>query len=121
MSASCEIPRWQLLKQQLINLHPREFKEQFQADSKALLIDVRTVSEFEKGSLPNAIHIDYFAHSFYEQLERLDRSKHYYIICRTGRRSVRTGVLMKNWGFKNVVNLEGGLTAWKEVFGNVRT
>ena len=113
MSTRCEIPRWQLLKQQLVNLAPAEFSTSLKADQEAVIIDVRTVSEFQEGSLADAVNIDYLSYSFLETLESLDRSKHYYLICRTGRRSVRTGILMKNLGFQHLINLEGGLTAWQ--------
>lgn len=114
MSASCEIPRWQLLKQQLVNLSPKEFRTNLKADQDAVIVDVRTATEFREGSLAHALNIDYLSNSFLETVESLDRSKHYYLICRTGRRSVRTGILMKNWGFQHLVNLEGGLTAWQQ-------
>ena len=113
MGTSCEIPRWQLLKQQLVNLSPAEFRTSLMSDQEAVIIDVRTPAEFREGSLADALNIDYLSNSFLETLESLDRSKHYYLICRTGRRSVRTGILMKNWGFQNLVNLDGGLTAWQ--------
>ena len=113
MSASCEIPRWQFIKQQLVNLPPAEFRNRLEMDREAVIVDVRTEAEFQEGSLINALNIDYLSNGFLETLESLDRSQHYYLICRTGRRSVRTGILMKNWGFQHLVNLEGGLTAWQ--------
>jgi rhodanese-related sulfurtransferase len=117
MDKTCEIPRWQLLKHQIVNLTPAEFKKSTEMDKHAVLVDVRTGPEWESGSLDHAIHIDYLCEGFLDAIEKLDRTKSYYLFCRTGRRSIRTGVLMKNWGFEKVVNLEGGLTAWEKSIG----
>ena len=49
----------------------------------------------------------------YEDLENLDHTQTYLIYCRSGRRSLRTCVLMQNSGFGNVFNLEEGLQAFE--------
>ncbi len=115
---ACEIPRWQLLKSQLENLDPVAFKDRLRSTQKALLLDVRTAEEVQEFSLSHAFHLDYFAEDFLDRLESLDRDTAYFIYCRTGRRSVRTGILMRNWGFSHLINLEGGLVAWQQIFGD---
>lgn len=117
MDNTCEIPRWQQLKQQIVNLSPEEFLKAIRNTPGAVLIDVRTREERKQSTLPNSIHIDYLADGFLDTIELLDRSTPYFIFCRTGRRSVRTGVLMNNWGFTNLFNLDGGLSSWEKVFG----
>lgn len=110
MNTTCEIPRWQILKQNLVNLDPAEFISSFKKDADAVLIDVRTEDELGD-QLPGALHLDYLGDGFLDQLEALDRDKTYYIYCRTGRRSVRTGILMQNWGFEGpIVNMDGGIS-----------
>lgn len=116
-SNACEIPRWQQLKKEIVNLSPEEFRETFLRENNGILIDVRTREEWNTGSLPNAIHIDYLAEGFLDILEKLDREKAYFIFCRTGRRSLRTSILMKNWGFAELRNLDGGLSAWEQSLG----
>ncbi len=119
MDNTCEIPRWQQLKQDIINLNPSEFKEAVEKDPDAILIDVRTARELAEGTLENSLHLDYLAQDFLDRIDQLDRSRSYYLFCRTGRRSVRTGILMKNWGFTRLVNLDGGLTAWEKSLGKI--
>ena len=114
----CKIPRWQLLKLELRNLKPSEFRLQYAKNPSGVLVDVRTSDEVNELSLPGAIHADYLAEDFLDELEKWDRDCTYFIYCRTGRRSVRTGILMKNWGFQHIINLDGGLAAWQEVIGN---
>ncbi len=40
--------------------------------------------------------------------------------CRSGQRSMMAGLFLEALGFKNVVNLAGGVLAWKESFGDAR-
>lgn len=110
---TCKISRWEILKQQLNNLGSEEFQQAIAQGKNLVVIDVRTEEEFTAGHLPNAINISYLAYDFWDRMEQLDPDTHYYVYCRSGRRSVRTCTLMKNGGFKNVYNLDGGLNAWK--------
>ena len=115
----CKTPRWQMLKAQINNLNPTAFKEKIDAVKDAVLIDVRTPEEHIVNPLPNSLNINYLGDGFWDKIEALDNSKTYLIYCRTGRRSLRACTLMKNGGFnKNkVFNLDGGMSAWEEVFG----
>lgn len=118
MPDNCEVPRWQLLKSELENIDP-EYCHRLRQQENVILMDVRTEAEFNSGSLGDAVNFDYLAHGFLDKLEELNRDRTYLIFCRTGRRSLRTGILMKNWGFEKIYNLDGGLVAWEEEFGRV--
>jgi rhodanese-related sulfurtransferase len=112
----CEIPRWQLLKQRLNNLNPTEFRRALRDTPDAVIIDVRTPEEFATGHIPGAVNIDYLGEQFWERMEQLDPARAYFIYCRTSRRSVRTGTLMRNGGFRQVYHLDGGWNAWVSTF-----
>ncbi len=105
----CSIPRWQELKAQLNNKGYKDFMASYKACSDGVLLDVRTAEEYQSGSIEGAEHFDYLVEDLADQLDRLDPKKSYYIFCRTGRRSLRVCVLMKNAGFTKVVNLENGM------------
>ena len=113
ISILCNVNRWQILKERLNNLNPAEFESLYQKADNAYLIDVRTEAEFFNEALDNAINISYLSEDFWDRIEQLDPSKPCFIYCQTGRRSVRTCVLMINGGFnKNLIfNLDGGLRA----------
>ncbi len=111
MNQACVIPRWKLLADALRNLDPFEFIDAARSARNAVLIDVRTREEFDQGSIKGALHLNYLSYTFLDELDKLDRDRTYFLYCRTGRRSVRTGILMKNWGFCDLVNMEGGLAA----------
>lgn len=114
MSDSCKIKRWDILKRELNNFSPEEFMQAMEKQSGAVLLDCRTSSEFEHSRLDGALNIDYLDYSFLDKMDALDPKKTYLVYCRTGRRSVRTCMLMKNGGFSNVYNLDGGLVALRE-------
>lgn len=80
----------------------------------AIVVDVRDAVEFAKGHLPNARHIP--LDSLGEQVEKLakDKSVPVIAICQTGARSGRACAVLKKAGFANVVNLDGGLSAWQQ-------
>jgi len=104
----CEIPRWQKLKEDINNLDYDAFLQAYKKDQNAILLDVRTIEEYKTGSIEHAINFNYLSEKLADEIEALSKSKNYYIFCRTGRRSLRVCVLMKNTGYK-VVNLDGGL------------
>ncbi|NJL76860.1 MAG: rhodanese-like domain-containing protein [Saprospiraceae bacterium] len=117
--ASCKTPRWLTLKNFLNNLKPKDFKESLQQAIQPILIDVRTAKEFEEYHFEDAINISYFAEDLWDQLNAFPKDSTFFVYCRTGRRSIRVCTLMRNGGFDNhrVYNLDGGVVAWKEVFG----
>lgn len=117
MEEKNRVSRWELLKNQLNNLDPEEFRTAIEHQSDGILIDCRKSQEVAQGMIPGAINIDYLAPDFWEQVEHLDPGRTYFVYCRSGRRSIRTCTLMQNGGFTQVFNLEGGLNAWIAHFG----
>ena len=91
-----------------------EWKEQVEKDDKAVILDVRTEQEVEEGYIPNAKNIDiYKGQGFVDEVEKLDKSKNYYIYCRSGQRSAQACTLLDQMGFNNTYNLLGGFMEWE--------
>jgi len=111
---SCKTSRWRLLKSQLNNLSPKVFQQKIKETENPVIIDVRTAEEFATGHIDNSINISYLADDFWDQIEQLSPSRHIFVYCRSGRRSIRTCTLMRNGGFDNsrLFNLEGGYPLW---------
>ena len=109
---ACPVPRWQLLKQELTNVGPKEFDRLRAAAAPGELIDVRNEQEFADFHLDGARNINYLGEGFLEQMEALDPDRTYLVYCRSGRRSVRACTLMKNAGLKKLVHLDGGINAY---------
>ena len=98
----------------MADLTQQEWLEQFEADSNAVLLDVRTQDEVEEGKIPNSIHIDiYKGQGFIDEIEKLDKSKNYFVYCRSGNRSGQACAVMSQLGFESTNNLLGGFMEWE--------
>ncbi len=88
---------------------PVELKRRLDAGENVFVLDVREPHEYQivnigaplipLGDLPN-------------RLNELDPSREIVIHCKSGGRSQRAAEFLQKSGFKNVVNLAGGITAW---------
>ena len=107
----CEVPRWQMIKATLDNLDYKEFVQKAKEDTNGVIIDVRTAEEHLTTNIPGSKVMDYLDRELADKLEVLDKSKSYYVYCRTGRRSLRVCVILRNLGFKEIYNLEGGIVS----------
>ena len=76
------------------------------------VIDVRTPEEFSEGHLENAENINFLSPDFKEQVSKLDKSKTYFVYCRTGNRSSKAIDVMDQAGFQTVYNI-GGIIDWE--------
>ena len=69
-------------------LTQEEWKNQLSEDKNSVILDVRTEEEVDEAYIPNSKHIDiYKGQDFINEVEKLDKSKNYYIYCRSGKRS----------------------------------
>ncbi|MBU6144888.1 MAG: rhodanese-like domain-containing protein [Acidobacteria bacterium] len=74
-------------------------------DNIEAIIDVRTPEEFAEGHLQGAINIDVQSADFEKRIGELDETAHYYIYCRSGRRSEIAHEKMIALGFTKVADL----------------
>ena len=82
-------------------------------DNNAVILDVRTEEEVEEGFRPNMLNIDIRqGQGFLDEIEKLDKSKNYYVYCRSGARSGQACTLMSEMGFETTYNLIGGFMNW---------
>ena len=88
-----------------------EFEKKM-ASEKYLLVDVRTAEEFSEGHIKGAINIDYLAENFSIEIQELELESPVLLYCRSGNRSSKAMKIMKELGFKEVYNLEGGIKGW---------
>lgn len=84
------------------------------ADENNVLLDVRTPEEFNAGNIPNSVNLDFNSGEFDTMIQDLDKEKTYYVYCKSGNRSTQATVKMQDAGFKNVVNLKDGYSAYKK-------
>lgn len=94
-----------------MDIDVKRFKE-LMKDENAIILDCRTLDEFENGFIFGAINYDIFDISFRDEILKLDRDRIYLVYCRSGQRSSNAVDFMKANGFKVVYNLIGGVLAW---------
>ena len=76
------------------------------------LVDVREQMEFAGGRVSGASSLP--LGELEERHKELDHSKPIYVMCRTGRRSAEAQQRLRSLGFTNVINVAGGIEAWKK-------
>jgi rhodanese-related sulfurtransferase len=97
-----------------MNLTQEDWISQLKADTNAVILDVRTEDECNEGIIENAITIDiHQGQAFINAIEELDKTKNYYVYCRSGARSGKACELLNEIGIDNAFNLSGGMLAWE--------
>jgi rhodanese-related sulfurtransferase len=89
-----------------------ELLQKHKNDEDLVILDVRTLQEFSEEHMEDAIHIDYHASDFENQLDQLEKEKKYLIYCASGGRGNKAMKIMKKKGFREVYNIEGGYILW---------
>lgn len=89
-----------------------EAQELVAADPEVVVLDIRTPEEVAAGAIPGARVFDFYSATFQTDIGQLDRDTAYLVYCRSGNRSAQATQLMKNLGFTDVYELEGGILAW---------
>ena len=99
---------------QMNELAPDAWAELQEQTLESVILDVRTEEEFESGYIKGALNMDIRGGAdFLASIESLDKSKSYFVYCRSGARSGQACQLMSQMGFSAVYNLEGGVLAWE--------
>ena len=78
-----------------------------------VIVDVRSVSEFEKEHIKNAVLIPHNSPDLDNILSGMEKEKTYLVYCLIGGRSRSVTNKMRELGFENVYNLDGGIKGWK--------
>ncbi|GIO22288.1 MULTISPECIES: rhodanese-like domain-containing protein [Bacillaceae] len=86
-----------------------ELHEKIKNGENVHIIDVREDVEVAEGKIPEAKHIP--LGDIPNSLDKIDKNKHYYMVCRSGGRSSRACEFLINQGY-NVTNMTGGMLAW---------
>ncbi len=79
-----------------------------------VLLDVRTIDEYNEGHIMGALQVDIRQDDFMPKAQKLlPKDKTIAVYCRSGRRSAQACEQLESDGY-NVVNLKGGILAWKK-------
>ena len=86
-----------------------EFYQKSKTESLTI-VDVREADEFERGHIPSAKALP--LSGLEQHIDQLNKDEKYYVICQSGGRSAMACDFLSSEGYK-VVNVMGGMSAWK--------
>ncbi len=89
-----------------------EAKEILQANSKALVIDIRDEESFERGHIESATHIH--NSNVQDFLSAADFDQPLLVCCYHGNMSQSAAAYFAEQGFEESYSLDGGYEAWQE-------
>src|SRR5271168_2392907 len=93
----------------IAQISPIELKRRLDAGEDLFVLDVREPHEYQIANLgAKLIPLG----DLPARVNELNSSREIVVHCKTGGRSQRAAELLQKSGFKNVVNLAGGITAW---------
>lgn len=99
------------------NMTVAELKHKLDSGEKINLIDCREPNEYEEANLGGRlIPLGRFQSMDLDELEDL-KEEELIVHCRSGRRSMMACMILDQMGFRKTYNLEGGILAWIEKYG----
>jgi glyoxylase-like metal-dependent hydrolase (beta-lactamase superfamily II)/rhodanese-related sulfurtransferase len=81
------------------------------ASAEMLVLDVREPEEYAQGHVPGAINLPQA--DLASRLDELPRDSPLALICRSGARSLRAAQFLRQVGFEQVTDVQGGTQAWR--------
>jgi rhodanese-related sulfurtransferase len=109
------------ISNEITNISIDEAKEKLN-DPNVQFIDVRDKGSFEAETIGNAINLERGLMEFYladgspleNKMFKENPDKEYIVFCGLGGQSTLATKTMQEMGIKNVKNMTGGMTAWKD-------
>lgn len=100
------------------NITAEELKQKFDKGEKVHLVDVREPNEHNEANIGGTLlPLGKVQSMQVEDIESL-KDEEVVVYCRSGRRSMMACAVLDQMGFKDTYNLEGGILAWQEKYGN---
>jgi rhodanese-related sulfurtransferase len=98
-------------------INVEQLKTRIDSGEKINLIDCREPHEYEEANLgARLIPLGKFQMMDLEELDQL-KEEEVIIHCRSGKRSMMACAVLDQMGFANTVNVEGGILAWIDKYG----
>ncbi len=95
------------------NVTASQWRQLISENENHVILDVRTPAECDSGILESAQVFNFLdVSAFMEGLDALDKSKTYFVYCRSGNRSGQACSIMDQHGFNKTYNLIGGMMHW---------
>ncbi|MBC8753641.1 rhodanese-like domain-containing protein [Kordia sp. YSTF-M3] len=84
-------------------------------DAEVTVLDVRTPEEVAEGKITGkALEANFYDDTFVADVtSKIAKDQTIYVYCKSGRRSGKTVVTLRELGYSKTYNVEGGIKAWK--------
>lgn len=94
------------------HLNPFKFQDYITQNPDTLIIDLRSDAEFNAGHIRGAINMNrgYVETSLAEEVQNINDDTKIVLYCRGGGISAMTQLALKEYGYKNVLDISGGIT-----------
>ena len=92
------------------NVSVTEAKAMIDSNPSLVVLDVRTLSEYDSGHIRNTMHIPLA--ELGGRLDELNVNDEFLVYCASGGRSASASQLLVDNGFLYIYNMLGGITAW---------
>lgn len=96
----------------LEQMTPRELHAAREGGEDIRVLDVRSDGEWADGHIPGAVHI--MAGELSDRLDDVPREGRLAVACGSGYRSTVAASVLERNGFDHLLNLTGGMMAWKQ-------
>ena len=98
----------------ILEISPPELMERLQRGDPLVLVDVREPFERMISDLPNHGQLSLPVKFIQQAISRLSPEDEVVVYCRSGPRSAWAAEQLMHMGFRKVLNLRGGILAWRE-------
>ncbi len=96
-----------------VNVTPEAAEKLLSANSKVIVLDVRTPEEFGRGHIAGAVNISSADPEFDKKVGALDSTRPLLLHCASGGRSGRVLSKIEALPFPAIYHMNGGFNAWR--------
>lgn len=92
------------------NISSEQLKKMIESEKNLMVIDVREKNEYNTGHIKSAILLP--TSEIRSRVNEIPKDKKFVLVCASGARSSQVAAWLVQMGYKEVYNLEGGLSSW---------
>lgn len=92
------------------SITPEELRRRLEAGETPIIIDIREDDEVAQGMIPGAKHIAMSTLPY--RLNEIPQDEEVILVCRSGARSSRVYDYLESLGYRNTINMTGGMLEW---------
>lgn len=116
-------------KKVITEISVEDFKTLYEGDEYFVLIDVRSVEEYDAGYIPGAVNISRGVLEFKIAKDEVwddlglyipEKADKIILNCRSGGRSALATKALNELGYENVMSLQGGWNSWNETYPDLK-